>query len=79
MERYRQCTLERPTVNGVARLVSWIPEKFARPGRFVKLKKADQSWENGWIVCQASSVSKARDQVILDRNGHRHHRKRTDI
>ena len=42
---YVQCRLAR----GSARQTAWIPEKFARVGRLVRLTEAGVS-ENGWQV-----------------------------
>jgi hypothetical protein len=49
MEWVRQCTLERKTDTGLEVQVSWIPEIFAKVGKFLKLKENDV-WENGWKV-----------------------------
>ena len=42
MEHHRQCELERPNEDG-SRLVqtSWIPEKFAVKGKWLRLKGED--------------------------------------
>jgi len=47
---YVQCTLKR----GSAIQTSWIPEKFAKVGKNIKLKSGD-SWEDGWIVANCWS------------------------
>jgi hypothetical protein len=33
--------------------MAWIPEKFASIGKFIKIKKDDDSWEDGWKVVGA--------------------------
>jgi hypothetical protein len=49
MQYMRQCSLERKTPDGLERQVSWIPEQFARLGKYLKLLE-DDVWENGWKV-----------------------------
>jgi hypothetical protein len=51
---YKQCGLK----NGDRYLNTWLPEKFAVKGKFVKLKQADGSWWDGWEVNTVSDVSK---------------------
>jgi len=43
---YRQCNLR----NGNSHTTSWLPEEYAVKGKVLKLKKDDESWEDGWIV-----------------------------
>ena len=47
---YKQCRLVKRTDESVTELVSWIPEKFAVKGKYIKLKGADDAWEDGWLV-----------------------------
>lgn len=54
MPAQRQCSLTR----GPARQVSWLPERFARSGATLRLKRADGTWEDGWVV---EHVGQARD------------------
>ena len=42
---YVQCTLRR----GQVRHVSWIPHKYAKYGRLLRLREGDE-WQDGWIV-----------------------------
>ena len=44
--RYKQCSLKRDGYYHMA----WIPEKYAVPGKFIKIKKDDKTWEDGWEV-----------------------------
>lgn len=43
---YRQCELRR--VSGHLE-VAWIPEEFARKGKYLRIKRGEK-WENGWEV-----------------------------
>lgn len=45
----KQCILQR----GNAHQISWLPEKFARAGLFVKLKDHGK-WVDGWEIVYAS-------------------------
>ena len=48
----RQCNLEKPIPGpggGTRHQVSWIPEEFAKKGKFLRLKEGDV-WEDGWKV-----------------------------
>lgn len=43
---YKQCALQRKNTHHMA----WIPESFAVEGKFIKIKKDDGTWEDGWEV-----------------------------
>lgn len=45
---YRQCYLERKINNTLECQTCWIPNKFAKVGRVLKIK--DGEWTDGWIV-----------------------------
>ncbi len=68
-----QCTL----VKGAAKQVSWIPAKFAKAGRPIKLKEGDE-WEDGWIVEHVGSKMLTAD-VMARQNDHKNMKKVTDI
>lgn len=58
---YRQCLLQK----GTKGKITWIPEKFAKKGKVIKLKD-----ENGWIVKEVwgrdtEENVKARERVHL--------------
>lgn len=49
-EHSKQCILEKPAPEGGVRLMTtWIPERFAVVGRYLKLLE-DGIWEDGWKV-----------------------------
>ncbi|MCH7726400.1 MAG: hypothetical protein IH991_07990 [Planctomycetes bacterium] len=69
---YRQCRLRKtlsPTSCAVT--VTYIPAKFARHGRVIKLQWEDGSWDDGWVVEQAAmmetltSIKRAGADLIL--------------
>lgn len=43
---YRQCSLK----NGNTKTVSWLPEKYAKEGNYLRLKGSEGKWTNGWLV-----------------------------
>lgn len=70
---YRQCKLQR----GCMHTTSWIPERLAHKGKYVKLKTAGM-WTDGWQVIEVGTRESA--EVIHSNNReYQHHRKRTDI
>lgn len=48
---YTQCIL----LKGNLRQTSWIPAKFAVKGRVLKLRDAQDKWDDGWVVAQTYS------------------------
>ena len=46
---YTQCTLRKDN----RYQTSWLPSKFAKVARVLKLRRPDGTWENGWIVVAA--------------------------
>ena len=66
---YKQCQLrKRNTIQ-----TSWIPERFARQGKYLKLKGDD-----GWLV--ESVGNRMEEKMVLERSqDHKHQRKASDI
>ena len=50
---YRQCRLVKQIAGGKLVQVSWLPEPFAASGRVLKLRGADGTWDDGWLVIGA--------------------------
>lgn len=73
--RYVQCELQK----GNKIDTSWIEERFAVIGKFVRMKKLDtDEWDEGWVVMKTyGSVSE--EQAKHMRDLYKHHRKATDI
>ena len=67
---YSQCTLQK---NNIVQ-ISWIPERFAKVGKILKLKSENDIWDNGWVVTFVGNTDEHIDspQVAI-----REHRKRT--
>ena len=70
---YRQCKLQK----GCMHTTSWLPEKYANQGKYVKLKTAGM-WTNGWRILEVG-VRLGAELVYAKNQEHKHHRKRTDI
>lgn len=60
MKYFRQCELKKQR----KKTISWIPEKYAKIGKFLKLKN-DDVWEDGWVV-NAVYNRKSETSVIRD-------------
>jgi hypothetical protein len=43
---YCQCSMSRGNVHTIA----YLPEKYAVLDKVLKIKQADESWEDGWVV-----------------------------
>lgn len=49
--RYRQCIMTKSSGQSILQVTSWIPEQFAKIGKYLKLKDDD-----GWKVISVGSV-----------------------
>jgi len=51
-EIYKQCMLRKNNGNtGWTNQIAWIPDEFAKVGKYLELKKRDQeNWDNSWKV-----------------------------
>ena len=74
---YRQCTMRRPISRGSVVTTSFIPQQYAKLGRVLKLKDADDGWVDGWVV-ERVGVSVIEAGELPDyRKAIRNHRKST--
>ena len=54
---YAQCSLTKELPNGgLAKLVSFIPIKWAVVGKRLRLKDSEGVWTEGWVVESVGSV-----------------------
>jgi hypothetical protein len=72
---YKQCTLCR----GSKSTTSWLPEKFAVHHKYLKLKNADGTWENGWRVMSIGSQRWDESYLNERSQDYRHQREASDI
>ena len=60
---YPQCLLVKRTPPAQFQQMSWIRDQFAVVGKALKLRAQDGSWDNGWVVNEASHNRLSVDQV----------------
>lgn len=75
----RQCKLERKVENGIATLVSYIPEKFAKLGKIIKLKNEEGEWTDGYKVASVSEQRMSSSQIVRTEMAHKRQRRASDI
>jgi hypothetical protein len=59
---HRQCILEKPTATGHEGQTTWLPERFARVGKSLRLLER-AGWEDGWVVRHVSATRITEEQV----------------
>ena len=77
---YKQCELQRKTAHRVA----WIPEKYAKKDKVLKLRKQEGTgcvrgyteWEDGW---KCIAVNTRLPESSLHSREHLYHRRVNDI
>jgi hypothetical protein len=63
---------------GSSWMVTIIPDKFAVKGKFIKLKDANDSWEDGWEVLE--TYTKFPEEVAIHNSTlYRHQREASDL
>jgi hypothetical protein len=54
--KYTQCLLIKHIFNnGIFRTIAWIPSKYAKPYKILKLKDDNNKWQEGWEVVECYS------------------------
>lgn len=71
---YRQCRLAR----GQRRTYSWLPEKYAKQGKYLKLREKGR-WENGWCVESVGAFRMSEISVDERSQDYKHQRRASDI
>jgi hypothetical protein len=71
-ELYRQCRLVKKVRDGEAIQTSYLPAEFAREGRVVKLREAD----DGWVI-RVVGGSLTEDQLAALERAHRRFERET--
>lgn len=76
----RMCKLSKND-NGVNRIsVCWIPEKYAKVGKTIRIKGViSGEWEDGWLVETVSKNRKRYREVYERANDYKNTRKTSDI
>jgi len=57
---------------------TWLPQKYAKAGKFLKLKNDHGEWENGWEVIKTFAVQPT-PEVKKNEQDYRHQREASDI
>ena len=82
---YCQCRLAKQTDKGELVRFTWIPQEYAKAGKFIKTRKQNESglveldkWDNGWQVTHVWETE-AEDKVKARERAYLHWREMTDI
>jgi hypothetical protein len=58
---YIQCEI----VKNDKKIVTWLPDKYAKKGSFIKIKTEEDRWDNGWeVVSVYSAISTDPDSLL---------------
>jgi len=74
----RQCRLCKKEDGQEVSTTSWIPEKYAKVGRSIKLKNNFNLWDYGWEVSEVFTRSMS-DMVDERSQDYKHQREASDI
>lgn len=81
MSRYTQAPGESRDWSGnwtTERTTTWIPEQYAHLNNYIKLKKDDGTWEDGWKVIEVGT--RLSEEYVLDHErDYKTQRKASDI
>jgi hypothetical protein len=78
-----QCSLAKKirkdaTSVEVARMVTWIPQEYAKKDTFVELRQDDGTWEDGWKVLD--TYTRLESKYVIERSqDYKKTRKASDI
>jgi hypothetical protein len=75
-EMYQQCELRRAGVGTI--MVSWIPSKYAKKDKVLKIKNGD-GWENGWKVTKVYVPKNTETVVASLATSYLHQREVSDV
>ena len=73
MNEYKQCKLSLNTTSGVRKTTSWLPLKFAKKGRMLRLKNSETNiWTDGWKVTKVYALRLKEDEVKSQADAYMH-------
>ena len=75
--KYVQCEMRRAVAEGCVKTTSYIPQKFAKVGRLLKLKDNNDTCIDGWVVEHVGSAVVEGDQIPDSHKAIKNHRKAT--
>lgn len=74
--KYKQCLLKKESQE----LVTWIPEKFAKKNKFIKIKDELGEWTNGWkILSVYDAITLNEKQMKVESEAYKHQREVSDV
>jgi hypothetical protein len=77
---YCQCRMEKPTGKDSRKWdIAWIPEKFAKVGKYIKIKQEDGTWDNGWLVTGVGDIKREESYLIDHERDYKNQRKASDV
>ena len=76
---YRQCNLSRRTSDTLSVTTTWLPEKFAIMGKYLKLMNGEGEFVNGWQVDSVSDVARDGRYLNTQSQTYKKTRKASDI
>lgn len=79
MERHYQCSLVRNDNGNKIHTTTWLPEKFAKCGKYLKLQDQAGTWVDGWLVTGVSGPGLESKFVSERSRDWKNHRSMTDI
>lgn len=71
---FKQCILKKTNQTQVA----WLPEIFAKVGKYVELE-INKKWEDGWKIINVAQTRMSGQQVSEQSQEYKHQRKASDI
>lgn len=78
-DKYTQCIMEKK-INGVmSKKTAFIPDKFAKVGKYVKLQDEKGNWTDSWKVSVATTISMDKEHVLVVESQHKNTRKVSDV
>lgn len=71
---YRQCIVQYQMEHSSVNMTTWLPEKYAKRGKYLKLKGRD-----GWMVIEVGSHRYTEEEAVDRAQDHKRTRKASDI
>ena len=66
---FMQCTMERKEGEKRQVLTSWLPQKFAKKGKVLKLKcRETGKWTDGWLVKLVNRQMPLDEEIVIKRS-----------
>ena len=62
---YKQCRLEKTGLKGSRLLVTWLPLRYAKQGKVLRLKNDLGHWDSGWLVMVVGERSQSASHLRL--------------